>query len=89
MNLYSKIIGTGSYLPPQRVTNADLTIRLAADGIETSDEWIFSRSGISARHYAAPGVLASDLALEAARQALDAAGMVAVNRAITVFLGLG
>ena len=77
MNLYSKIIGTGSYLPPQRVTNADLTIRLAADGIETSDEWIFSRSGISARHYAAPGVLASDLALEAARQALDAAGMVA------------
>ena len=77
MNLFSKIIGTGSYLPPQRVTNADLTIRLAADGIETSDEWIFSRSGISARHYAAPGVLASDLALEAARQALDAAGMVA------------
>lgn len=77
MTLYSKIIGTGSYLPPQRVTNADLAARLAADGIETSDEWIFSRSGISARHYAAPGVLASDLAFEAARQALDAAGMAA------------
>lgn len=77
MTFYSKIIGTGSYLPPHRVTNADLTARLAADGIETSDEWIVSRSGISARHYAAPGVLASDLAVAAAKQALEAAGMAA------------
>ena len=77
MSLYSKIVGTGSYLPPERVTNADLAQRLAADGIETSDEWIFSRSGISARHYAAPDMLASDLALEAARKALAAAGMAA------------
>ena len=45
---YSKIIGTGSYLPEKRVTNQDLTDQLAAKGIETSDEWIVSRSGISA-----------------------------------------
>lgn len=73
MTLYSKIIGTGSYLPQQRVTNADLTAQLAAKGIETSDEWIFSRSGISARHYAAPEQLSSDLAVAAARQALEMA----------------
>ncbi len=77
MTSYSKIIGTGSFLPPRRVTNAELTERLAADGIDTSDEWIVSRSGISARHYADPGVLASDLGVEAARRALDAAGMTA------------
>lgn len=70
MTLYSKIIGTGSYLPKNRVTNEDLTAQLAAKGIETSDEWIFSRSGISARHYAAPEELSSDLAVHAARQAL-------------------
>ena len=63
MNLYSKIIGTGSYLPPKRVTNNELADQLAADGIETSDEWIVSRSGISARHYADAGVLSSDLAV--------------------------
>lgn len=77
MNSYSKIVGTGSFLPPRRVTNLDLTERLALDGIETSDEWIVSRSGISARHYADPGVLASDLGVEAARRALDAASMAA------------
>ncbi|MES2759630.1 MAG: beta-ketoacyl-ACP synthase III [Pseudomonadota bacterium] len=70
MTLYSKIIGTGSYLPKQRVTNADLTVQLAAKGVETSDDWIFSRSGISARHFAAPEQLSSDLAVEAAKQAL-------------------
>ena len=73
MTLYSKIIGTGSYLPQQRVTNLELTARLAAKGIETSDEWIFSRSGISARHYAAPDELSSDLAVAAAKQALEMA----------------
>jgi 3-oxoacyl-[acyl-carrier-protein] synthase-3 len=73
MTLYSKIIGTGSYLPQQRVTNQDLTEQLAAKGIETSDEWIFSRSGISARHYAAPEQLSSDLAVAAARKALEMA----------------
>lgn len=73
MTLYSKIIGTGSYLPPNRVTNQDLTEQLARDGIETSDEWIVSRSGISARHYAEAGVQSSDLAVEAAKRALDMA----------------
>lgn len=75
MTLYSKIIGTGSYLPPKRVTNQDLARQLAEKGIETSDEWIVSRSGISARHYAAPDVLSSDLAVEAAKRALDMADL--------------
>ena len=74
---YSKIIGTGSYLPAQRVTNDDLAAQLAAKGIETSDEWIVTRSGISARHYAAPDENASDLAVNAARKALEAAGLEA------------
>ncbi|MFL6659061.1 MAG: beta-ketoacyl-ACP synthase III [Massilia sp.] len=77
MTLYSKIIGTGSYLPKQRVTNEDLTAQLAAKGIETSDEWIVSRSGISARHYAAVDQHSSDLAVAAARRALEAAGLQA------------
>ena len=75
MTLYSKIIGTGSYLPEQRVSNAELTSRLAAQGIETSDEWIVSRSGISARHYAAADEQSSDLAAAAARRALEMAGL--------------
>jgi 3-oxoacyl-[acyl-carrier-protein] synthase III len=75
MTVYSKIIGTGSYLPEQRVSNQDLTEQLAAKGIETSDEWIFSRSGIAARHYAAPGQNSSDLAVEAAKKALEMAGL--------------
>ncbi len=74
---YSKIIGTGSYLPGQRVTNHDLAAQLAAKGVETSDEWIVTRSGISARHYAAPEENASDLAVNAARSALEAAGLEA------------
>jgi 3-oxoacyl-[acyl-carrier-protein] synthase-3 len=74
MTVYSKIIGTGSYLPPNRVSNDDLAAQLAAKGIETSDEWIFTRSGISARHYAGPGQNASDLAVEAAKKALEMAG---------------
>ncbi len=75
MTSFSKIIGTGSYLPPRRVTNQDLTAQLADKGIETSDEWIVSRSGISARHYADAGVYSSDLALEASKRALDMAGL--------------
>lgn len=75
MTIYSKIIGTGSYLPPRRVSNQELAVQLAEKGIETSDEWIFSRSGISARHYAEPNVQSSDLAVHAARQALDMAGL--------------
>jgi 3-oxoacyl-[acyl-carrier-protein] synthase-3 len=73
MTLYSKIIGTGSYLPPRRVTNDELAAQLAEKGIETSDEWIVTRSGISARHYVEPGTLASDLAVAAATRALEMA----------------
>jgi 3-oxoacyl-[acyl-carrier-protein] synthase-3 len=73
MSLYSKIIGTGSYLPPTRVTNDELAAQLAEKGIETSDEWIVSRSGISARHYAEPDVKSSDLAVAAATRALEMA----------------
>ena len=74
MTPYSKIMGTGSYLPPRRVTNQELSVQLAEKGIETSDEWIVSRSGISARHYADADMQSSDLAVSAARRALDMAG---------------
>jgi 3-oxoacyl-[acyl-carrier-protein] synthase-3 len=70
---HSRITGTGSYLPPKRVTNAQLATQLAADGIETSDQWIVERTGIRARHFAEPEVGSSDLAVAAARQALAAA----------------
>jgi 3-oxoacyl-[acyl-carrier-protein] synthase-3 len=73
MTLYSKIIGTGSYLPPKRVTNDDLANQLAEKGIETSDEWIVTRSGISARHYAEADVPSSELAVQASRRALEMA----------------
>ena len=77
MSIFSKIIGTGSTLPPNRVTNAQLVIDLAASGIETSDEWIFSRSGIAARHFADAETFSSDLAVRAAQHALHMAGLVA------------
>ena len=73
MRPYSRIIGTGSYLPPRRLSNADLVTQLAADGVETSDEWIVERTGIRARHFADPAMSSSDLGLEAARRALEAA----------------
>jgi 3-oxoacyl-[acyl-carrier-protein] synthase-3 len=71
---HSRIAGTGSYLPPHRLSNADLVRQLAARGIETSDEWIVERTGIRARHFVDDGVNASDLAVYAARHALEAAG---------------
>ena len=70
---YSRIAGTGSFLPPDRVSNAELAERLAKGGIETSDQWIVERTGIRFRHFAAPDVACSDLALQASRRALDAA----------------
>ncbi|MGA8515557.1 MAG: beta-ketoacyl-ACP synthase III, partial [Burkholderiaceae bacterium] len=76
---YSRITGTGSYLPPRRLTNADLVAELAAQGVETSDEWIVERTGIRARHFAAPDVTSSDLALPACQSALQAAGRVAAD----------
>ncbi|PQV50084.1 beta-ketoacyl-ACP synthase III [Paraburkholderia sp. BL21I4N1] len=75
MTLHSRITGTGRCLPPRRLTNHDITEMLAQRGIETSDEWIVSRSGISARHYADADTMTSDLATRAAQQALEMAGL--------------
>lgn len=75
MTRFARISGTGSCLPPQRLTNADMVVRLAARGVETSDDWIVERTGIRARHFVGDGVFASDLAAEAARNALAAAGV--------------
>jgi len=66
------ILGAGSAVPPRVVTNDDLAARM-----ETSDEWIASRTGIRARHFAEPGMVTSDLAAEAARNALAHAGLTA------------
>ena len=71
---FSRITGTGSHLPKNRVSNADLAARLAATGIETSDAWIIERTGIKARCFVDEGVQTSDLAVAAARHALEAAG---------------
>ncbi|MBK9575194.1 MAG: ketoacyl-ACP synthase III [Rhodoferax sp.] len=77
MRRYSRITGTGSYLPPRRLSNAELAAELAENGVETSDEWIVERTGIRYRHFAAPDVCSSDLALHAARSALQAADVAA------------
>jgi 3-oxoacyl-[acyl-carrier-protein] synthase-3 len=74
MTIYARISGTGSYLPPRRLTNADLVAELAVHGVESSDEWIVERTGIRARHFVDPGVGSSDLGAEAARRAIAAAG---------------
>lgn len=68
MTLRSVIMGTGSYLPEKRVTNEDLSNHL-----ETSHEWIVERTGICARYIAAPGEYTSDMAVMAAKRALEAA----------------
>ena len=73
MSGFSRIAGTGGNLPPQRLSNQDMVELLAKRNIETSDEWIVERTGIRARHFAAEGVTCSDLAVPAARQALEAA----------------
>lgn len=73
--VFSRVTGTGSYLPPNRVSNQDLVERLARDGIETSNEWIVERTGIEARRFADDDVFSSDMAAHAARQALQAAGL--------------
>jgi 3-oxoacyl-[acyl-carrier-protein] synthase-3 len=74
---YSRITGTGSFLPPRRLSNDDMVALLAAKGLETSDQWIVERTGIRARHFVDDGVNSSDLALHAARAALEAAGRTA------------
>ena len=70
--LRSQIIGCGSYLPAQCVSNADLAVK-----IDTTDEWILARTGIRQRYIAADGELTSDLAAAAARRALGNAGIAA------------
>ncbi len=77
--MYSKIIGTGSYLPNEAVSNDELAARLAKDGVETSDEWIRSRTGITQRHIASPNQTSSDLAMFAAQSALEMAGVGALD----------
>jgi 3-oxoacyl-[acyl-carrier-protein] synthase-3 len=72
MATYARIVGTGSYLPAQVLTNADLEKR-----VDTSDEWIRERTGIRQRHIAAEGETTSDLAQLAAERALAAAGVSA------------
>jgi 3-oxoacyl-[acyl-carrier-protein] synthase III len=72
--IYSKVIGTGSYLPAKVVTNYDLE-----KIVDTTHDWIFSRSGIAERHVAAEGELSSDLALQASSRALEAAGLTATD----------
>ena len=74
------IIGTGSALPVNRVTNA----QLAARGIDTTDEWIVERTGITARHFAGDGETTATLATEAARNALAAAGVSAAKVGLIV-----
>jgi len=72
---YAKIVGSGGYLPPRIVTNDDLAAELAQRGIETSDEWIVERTGIRQRHIAQQGTRTSELATEAARRAMQDAGV--------------
>jgi 3-oxoacyl-[acyl-carrier-protein] synthase-3 len=67
---YSRIAGTGSYLPQKILTNADLECM-----VDTTDEWIFTRTGIRERHIAADNEFTSDLAVHAARNAIEAAGI--------------
>ena len=72
--IYSRIVGTGSYLPPGVMTNDEFAARL-----ETSDAWIRERTGIRERHIADESQTSSDLALEASRRALEAAGVRAAD----------
>ncbi|WP_153099818.1 beta-ketoacyl-ACP synthase III [Paraburkholderia hayleyella] len=71
--IYSRVLGTGSYLPPGRVTNQELAARLLQQGVETSDEWIVARTGIRARYFAESDTTTSDLAFIAAQRAIEAA----------------
>ena len=73
-NSYSRIVGTGSYLPEKILTNRDLEL-----AVDTTDEWIQTRTGIRQRHIADDGEKTSDLALKASRSALDAAGIAAAD----------
>lgn len=71
--MFAKITGVGSYLPDRVVTNDDLV----AQGVDTSDEWVATRTGIRSRHFAEAGQTSSDLAFHAANRALAQAGVEA------------
>ncbi len=73
--MFSRIVGTGRCLPGAPVTNAELAATLAASGVETSDAWIRERTGIAQRYIAPDEISSSDLAADAARAALQMAGM--------------
>jgi 3-oxoacyl-[acyl-carrier-protein] synthase-3 len=77
--LYSRVTGTGAALPARAVSNDELAADLAQRGIETSNDWIVARTGIRQRYIAAPGQTTTDLATEAAQQALAAAGRAATD----------
>jgi 3-oxoacyl-[acyl-carrier-protein] synthase-3 len=81
MNRYSRVAGTGSYLPAQVLTNKDLESR-----VDTTAEWIRTRTGIERRHIAAPEETSSSLAEHAARRALKAAGLTPAD---VDFIGVG
>ncbi len=79
LSKFSRIAGTGSFLPPHRVPNQELVERLARDGLDTSDQWIVERTGIKARHFAEPDVTSSQLGLQASLRAIEAAGCKATD----------
>ncbi|MBU6460562.1 MAG: ketoacyl-ACP synthase III [Proteobacteria bacterium] len=72
--MYSRILGTGSYLPERQMDNQELS-----QMVETSDEWIVSRTGIHSRHIAAEDEAASDLAFKASLKAIENAGIEAAD----------
>ena len=79
MTRYSRIVATGAALPAQAVTNGALAQRLAARGVETSDEWIVARTGIRQRYLAEEGMTTAQLATRASQQALSTAGLEAAD----------
>ena len=76
-----RILGTGSYVPPEVLTNFDLQKM----GLDTTDEWIVQRTGIKERRRADPDVNTSDLALEASLKALEMAGLDADELLVRAF----
>lgn len=83
--IYSRVIATGSALPPRLVTNEELAQELAHKGIETSDEWIRSRTGIEQRYLAGPDLTNLELSRQAAQKALTDFGIDAQSIDLVVF----
>jgi 3-oxoacyl-[acyl-carrier-protein] synthase-3 len=83
MKIRSRILGTGSYLPPNIWKNNDLTKLM-----ETSDEWIQQRTGIKQRHWASDNQTTTDLALEASRKAIQSAGIAKEDLDMIIFATL-